>query len=159
DLHYEYGIYTAQRTETDNKAQTVGLSYIVPLSLVRRVQVNVDYSDVNYDSSDAIDYRRKGAHLQFVNDGDEFEINSSIGYIVLDPASPADDISGVTGDAHVTWKLTGVSSLFASYVHTIEEQTNSNLTVNVPQAGTPAPPGTVNSGVTPPYTLDSLIVG
>src|SRR6185436_12538720 len=80
DLHYDYSIVTAQRTGTDSKRQTGTASYIVPISPERHIQLNASYGDVNYDSSQSIDYISKSADLQYVSTGGLIELDTSVGY-------------------------------------------------------------------------------
>jgi hypothetical protein len=155
DLHYDYEIDTAQETDTDSHRNNVRLSYIVPLSLQRRIQLNGEFSHVNFDSSQWNDYDRKGANLQFANEGDTFEIDTKAGYTILDQEGPAKDVEGTTGNFRIAYHASDTTILSASYARAIEDQTTNNA------AGIPALGETFtdNSGVATPYTLDSYRAG
>ncbi len=122
DLHYDYAVVTAQRTDTDSKEQIGSVAYIVPISPERHIQLNASYGDVNYDSSQSIDYVSKSADLQYVSTGDLIELDSSIGYTVFDQSQHADDVSGTTGGINLTWHSSVTTTFNASYSRSIESQ-------------------------------------
>lgn len=155
DLRYEYSFYTAQSTDTDNESQTVTGAYIIPISLSRRVQLNAAVSDVNYDSSQNPDYVSQSGNLQYVSEGDQLELDTSIGYTVFDRKQQADDVSATTGDFNIVWHTSDVSSLNASYSRSLQDA-SSDVTAGIPDFGE-VPNG--NTNTTAPYTLEATALG
>jgi hypothetical protein len=155
NLHYDYAIVTAQRTDTDNKRQTGTAAYVIPLSDKRRVQLNASYTDVKYDSSQNSDYTSPSGNLQFVNEGDSIDLDTSVGYTVLDQKQGAENVSGTIGDIHVLWRVGAETSLNASYARSIQTQSD-NVTEGIPNFGQTFAD---NTDVTTPYTLDATTAG
>jgi hypothetical protein len=155
DLHYDYAIVTAQTTNTDNIRQTATAAYIIPLTEKRRIQLNTSYTEVNYDSSQNSDYTSPSGNLQFVNEGDSIDLDTSIGYTVLDQTQGAENVSGTIGNINVLWRVGAETSLNASYARSIQTQSN-NVTQGIPNFGETF---SDNTDVTTPYTLDSTTVG
>lgn len=155
NLRYDYAVVTAQRTETDNNRQTASAAYIIPLSERRRVQLNASFVDVKYDNSTNSDYTSPSGNLQFVSEGDSIDVDTNIGYTVLDQKQGADDVSGTIGALHGTWHASANTNVNASYVRSIQTESD-NLTEGNPDFGQTF---SDNTGVTTPYTLDTTTVG
>ncbi len=155
DLRYDYTFYNAQRTDTDSQSQTITGAYIVPISETRRVQLNAIVSDVSYDSSENPDYVSQSGNLQYVSEGDNIELDTSIGYTVFDRKQQADDLSATTGEFNIVWNASNVSRLSASYSRSLQTESN-NTTAGIPDFGEAY---TDNTNTTAPYTLEPTNVG
>jgi hypothetical protein len=154
DLHYDYAVTTAQDTNTDSKRQTGTIAYVIPLSPQRRIQLNGSLGHVDYESSLYTDYDSKSGDLQFVNQGETIELDTSIGYTVFD-RDVENDVSGVTGDIHLIWNASESTHFNASYARTIQDQ-SENLVAGIPHYGQNF---VDNTNLTTPYTQDAYSVG
>lgn len=155
ELGYDYSVVTAQRTDTDSVRQTGTASYIIPISTERRVQLNASYGDVNYDSSQSIDYVSNSADIQYVSTGEVIELDTSIGYTVFDQSQQTDDVSGTTGDINIVWHANLNTTVTASYSRSIEDQ-STDVAEGIPDFGENFD---ANSGITTPFTLDAASLG
>jgi hypothetical protein len=155
ELGYDYSVVTAQRTDTDSVRQTGTASYIIPISTERRVQLNASYGDVNYDSSQSIDYVSNSADLQYVSTGEVIELDTSIGYTVFDQSQQTDDVSGTTGDINIVWHANLNTTVTASYSRSVEDQ-STDVAEGIPDFGESFDD---NSGITTPFTLDAASLG
>src|SRR5207342_1723375 len=90
-----------------------------------------------------------------VNGGDNVDLDTSVGYTVVDQKQGAENVSGTVGDVHVTWRVGATTSLNASYARSIQTQ-SENVTAGIPNFGQTF---SDNTAVTTPYTLDSTSVG
>jgi hypothetical protein len=155
NIGYDYAWVSYDSTDTDSKRQTGTVSYVIPLSDVRRIQLNGSYGDVDYDDPLYDDYTSQSGDLQFVNEGDHFAIDASLGFTVFH-RDRQDDVSGTTGKFGITWYASDVTSLSASYSRSIHDQ-SINATAGIPEFGESFTDD--NSNITTPYTLDSYRVG
>lgn len=155
DLGYQYAVVTEQRSDTDSKRQTGSFAYIVPISPKRQIQLNASIEDVNYDSEQNPDYLSKSANLRYVNQGDQVDFDSSVGYTVFDRSQQADNVAGVVGNFNVAWHVSERTNVSASYARSIEDQ-STNVTAGIPQFGQEF---SDNTGTITPYTLDTFTLG
>ncbi len=157
DLRYEYSIVNAHQTETDSKRQTGTVSYVIPLNVTDRIQLNGSVGDVNYDSSRSVDYVGRTADLQYVRGGklDVIELETRIGYSEFDRKHLSDNPSATIGDATITWHATTITTFVASYTRSLQDQ-STDLATGIPDFGQTL---TDNTNVTTPYTLDAWSLG
>ncbi len=152
ELHYDYSWVNAHDTMTDSKRQTGTAAYIIPLSTVEQIQLNASTSDVKFDNSKlSPDYVSYSGNLQYVRGGDWIEVDTQMGYTVFDRTQGAKNASAITGDLNLTWHVSEVTTVKASYARSLEDQ-SQDLATGIPAFGQTV---TENTNVTTPYTLDA----
>jgi hypothetical protein len=155
DIGYHYTFENADRTDTDSRRQRGDVSYVVPMSLRDRFQVNVSVGKVDFDSSDANNYTSHEGNVQYVSQGDNLDLDTSVGYTVFDQENGLDDVTATTGNFDLTWRATPLSTFAASYSRSLGDGA-LDANSGIPDFGETF---TDNSGLTDPYTAQVASLG
>jgi hypothetical protein len=133
NLGYHYELDNTDETDSDSRVHRGDVSYVVPLSEVRRVQLNGSIFDEDFDDDLTPDTTTYIASLQFVSTGASVEYDVEAGYTITERELDRDDVDGVTGRGRLALELSSVSTFTLAYAREITSDTPSSL------AGLPDP--------------------
>jgi hypothetical protein len=134
DLAYHYDFYNTDETASDSVAQTGTASYVIPISVSKRVQLNADRSRVEFDSDLSPDYVAYVGELQFVSEGTDFELDTAAGYTEVDRSDGRDNTSGATGHLNLVWHPSADATLSLTYARAFDSRSPSRF-IGIPNLG------------------------
>jgi len=118
---YKYSMLSRDETDSDSNRQSTNLSYLIPISENRTLSLTANYGDIDFDNPFSPDYVSKSGSIQYASASNSLDVSFSMGYTQFERGLQRKDANGTTGNASLTWRTTGVTSLTASYSRSLDD--------------------------------------
>jgi len=134
DLGYHYDFYSTDETASDSTTEIATASYVIPFSETRRVALNANRSDVDFDNDLSSDYVSHEGNFQFVTSGADTELDVALGYTEVDRSDGRDNTSGMTGHLSFDWHVRADATASLTYERAFDSR-SPRYAVGIPIPG------------------------